>query len=122
MLPPNHNPPEGEGFVSFSVKPASGLVLGAQIKNRAYIKFDFNPWIAAPDSGPVIRTIGLYGDANADGKVTVSDVIFLINYLFKGGPEPIPVETGDVNCNGGITVSDVVYLINYLFKGGPPPC
>lgn len=26
------------------------------------------------------------GDANCDGKVSVSDVVYLINYLFKGGP------------------------------------
>lgn len=28
------------------------------------------------------------GDVNCDGKVTVSDVVYLINYLFKGGPPP----------------------------------
>ena len=61
------------------------------------------------------------GDANGDGKVTVSDVVYLINYLFKGGPPPIPYEAGEANCDARVTVSDVVYLINYLFKGGPPP-
>ncbi|HEX9911644.1 MAG TPA: dockerin type I repeat-containing protein, partial [candidate division Zixibacteria bacterium] len=69
---------------------------------------------------PVIEY--LRGDANSDKKTTVSDVVFLINYLFKGGPAPEPVYLGDVNCDGKVTVSDVVYLINYLFKGGPPPC
>ena len=73
----------------------------------------------------------LRGDANTDKKTTVSDVIYLINYLFKGGPAPNPVNLGDVNycqcpipqdCDGKVTVSDVVYLINYLFKGGPAPC
>jgi len=68
----------------------------------------------------------LCGDANADVKVTVSDVVYLINYLFKGGPAPLcppaPYLTcGDANGDGKVTVSDVVYLINYLFKGGPPP-
>ncbi len=62
------------------------------------------------------------GDVDDDGKVNVSDVIYLINYLFKGGPPPIPeLLVGDVNGDGKVTVSDVVYLINYLFKGGPPP-
>jgi hypothetical protein len=63
------------------------------------------------------------GDANADKKVSVADVIYLINYLFKDGPPPHPflLEQGDVNCDGYVRVSDVVYLINYLFKGGPPP-
>ena len=64
----------------------------------------------------------LRGDVNADKKLTVSDVMYLINYLFKGGPAPMPIKTsGDVNCDGQVTVSDVVYLINYLFKGGPAP-
>jgi hypothetical protein len=62
------------------------------------------------------------GDANRDEQITVSDVIFLINYFFKSGFSPIPLIAGDANCDGQVTVSDVVYLINYLFKSGPPPC
>lgn len=61
------------------------------------------------------------GDVNGDGKLSVSDVVYLINYLFKGGPAPVPIETGDPNYDGKATVADVVYLINYLFKGGLPP-
>jgi hypothetical protein len=64
----------------------------------------------------------LCGDCNGDGKITVSDVVCEINYLFKGGPAPIPLIAGDVNCDGKETVSDVVYKINYLFKGGPKLC
>ena len=64
----------------------------------------------------------VHGDDNADGKITVADVVYEINYLFKGGPPPCPYEVGDVNGDLGKTVSDVVYLINYLFKFGPPPC
>ncbi|MCJ7645662.1 hypothetical protein MUO65_01970 [bacterium] len=30
------------------------------------------------------------GDANCDTKISVSDVVYLINYLFKGGSEPCP--------------------------------
>jgi hypothetical protein len=122
MLPPNHNPPEGEGFVSLSVKPWWWLSSGTQIKNRAYIKFDSNPWVAAPDSGPVIRTIGFRGDANSDGVVNIPDIVYLINYLFIGGPGPEPWQAGDVNCDETVNANDVVYLINYLFIGGPPPC
>jgi photosystem II stability/assembly factor-like uncharacterized protein len=63
----------------------------------------------------------IYGDANGDGKITVSDAIYLINYLFKGGPAPDPLLSGDADCDGQVKVSDVIYLINYLFKGGPVP-
>jgi hypothetical protein len=69
----------------------------------------------------------LRGDPNGDRKITVSDVVYLINYLFKGGLPPLCLPPpflacGDANCDGKVSVSDVVYLINYLFKGGPPPC
>lgn len=64
---------------------------------------------------------GVCGDVNADRTTSVSDAIFLINHLFKGGPAPNPMASGDVNNDGKVNVGDVVYLISYLFKGGPEP-
>ncbi len=61
------------------------------------------------------------GDVNGDNKISVTDVIYFINYLFKGGNPPNPLGVGDANCDGKSTVSDVIFLINYLFKGGPAP-
>jgi len=63
----------------------------------------------------------LVGDANSDGFLNVSDLVYLINYIFKGGSAPNPLFLGDVNNDEYLTVSDVIYLVNYLFKGGPPP-
>jgi hypothetical protein len=48
-------------------------------------------------------------------------VVYLIGYLYRGGPAPDPVKVGDVNCDGIVDIGDVVYLITYLYKGGPPP-
>jgi hypothetical protein len=62
-----------------------------------------------------------YGDANGDGQIDVSDVVFLINYLFIKGPAPEPLSAGDSNGDCAVDVADVVYLINYLFVGGPTP-
>ena len=61
------------------------------------------------------------GDANSDRKVSISDVVYLISYLFKGGAAPKYLEAGDANGDGSVTLADIVYLINYLFKQGPPP-
>jgi hypothetical protein len=61
------------------------------------------------------------GDANSDEIVNVGDVVYVINYLFKSGPTPDPIQAADTNCDGVVDVGDVVYLINYLFKGGLPP-
>lgn len=62
------------------------------------------------------------GDANGDKQVNVGDAVFMINYVFKGGPAPDPLEAGDANCDSEVNVGDPVYLINYVFKGGPEPC
>jgi PKD repeat protein len=128
MLPPNVNPPEGEGFVTFSISPKKGLSNGTQVKNKALIRFDYNPWLQAPEAGPIVRVIRyaqppyLCGDADANGFVNISDAVYLINYIFAGGPAPNPLEAGDVDCNGFVNISDAVYLINYIFAGGPAPC
>jgi hypothetical protein len=62
------------------------------------------------------------GDANADGAINVGDAVYIINYIFKGGPAPAPYEAGDANKDGTVNVGDAVYIINFIFKGGPAPC
>ncbi len=65
------------------------------------------------------------GDLNSDGSVSVSDIVYLISYMFRGGkpPQCEPYTTcTDLNNDSLITVSDVIYLINYLLKGGTAPC
>jgi parallel beta-helix repeat protein len=63
----------------------------------------------------------LRGDANGDGIIDLGDLVYLIGYLYKGGPVPDPVWVGDCNCDEIVNLGDVVYLISYLYKGGPPP-
>ena len=75
-------------------------------------------------NGPIFLALyppWIKGDSNGDGELSVSDVVYLISYLFKNGPAPKFLSSADANCDEKITVSDVIYLINYLFKGGPPP-
>ena len=63
------------------------------------------------------------GDANGDGVINVGDVVYLVNFLYRNGAPPVPLEAGDANCDGIVNIGDVVYLIKYLYRGGdPPPC
>ncbi len=66
--------------------------------------------------------IPICGDVNADREITISDAVYMINYIFMGGDEPDPIETGEVNCDGRISLVDAVYIINYIFADGYEPC
>ncbi len=63
----------------------------------------------------------LCGDADASGLFSISDAVFLITYIFGGGPAPYPLCRGDADGNDLISISDAVYLIDYIFDGGPAP-
>src|SRR4030067_1282624 len=61
------------------------------------------------------------GDANSDYKVNLSDIIFKVNYVFKGGARPDPLCSGDDNADNEVNLPDIIYLVNFVFKGGPGP-
>ncbi|MBU2625279.1 MAG: S8 family serine peptidase [candidate division Zixibacteria bacterium] len=62
------------------------------------------------------------GDADGSGDVDIDDVVYIIAFVFTGGPSPVPVEaSGDADGSGEVDIDDVIYLIAYIFTGGPPP-
>jgi hypothetical protein len=65
------------------------------------------------------------GDVNEDPKgdcvIDIRDVVFLLNYVFKGGPAPDPMCIGDVDRDNDVDSDDALYLVSYLFLYGPPP-
>jgi hypothetical protein len=62
------------------------------------------------------------GDVSGDKIVTLSDVSFIMSYIFGGGPAPDNESLVDPNCSGSLSVSDAVLIINYIFASGPGPC
>ncbi len=65
--------------------------------------------------------IGQRGDVNGDGGTDLSDLIFMVDYSFGGGPAPDCSDEADVNGDGGVDLSDLIYLVDYSFGGGPAP-
>ena len=70
--------------------------------------------------------VGIRGNVDGIGGIDVSDLVYLIDYMFTGGPEPPCWSEANVDGLGaddasGIDMSDLVYLTDYQFTGGPPP-
>ena len=66
---------------------------------------------------------GQTGDINGgnDG-LDISDLVWLVSFIFDNGIEPIPYDAGDVDCNGDIDISDLVRVVDFMFSGGLAPC
>jgi hypothetical protein len=62
------------------------------------------------------------GDADGNDEVSISDAVYIINFIFGGGPAPTPLEAADVDCSGNVSISDSVFIINFIFGGGAAPC
>ena len=62
------------------------------------------------------------GDVNGDLDINISDLVYLINWGFMYGPEPVSLTDANMDNCSGIDINDMMYLCSYLFAGGPAPC
>ena len=83
------------------------------------------------------------GDLDGDGSRNITDAVRMVNYLFSGGPPPVPavcevfesgssdkdpifsvpteVQNGDVDGNGSVNITDVIRFVQWLFAAGDEP-
>ncbi|MEA2416274.1 MAG: hypothetical protein QOI58_2931 [Thermoanaerobaculia bacterium] len=128
----------GTGFnagatVTFGGSAATNVVVVSSIKitarTPAHAAGAVNVTVTNTDTSNGTLTNGyLYKpqqfDPNNDGTISPMDIIYLINYLYMGGPPPAGAAgllSGDANGDGVVNPLDIFYLINYLFLGGPRP-
>jgi hypothetical protein len=107
----------GDGTGTFNFNPIQSQI------GQHTVRFIASDGVLADSEDVVITVEGSYlcGDANGDWEIDIDDVVFLIGYIFSGGPAPVPLIAGDADCSGDIDIDDVVYLIAYIFSGGPEP-
>lgn len=67
--------------------------------------------------GPVF----LRGDADNNGKLDMTDAIFILRHLYQGGEAPLCEDAADADDTGVIALTDAVRILSFLFRGGPPP-
>ncbi len=125
----------------FSVTPEDGIV-DPQSSEDLILTFDGNAFAECVDetvtcylvissNDPVDPVVSVQVDMwsgrgdvfDPTCLVDLGDVVFLVNFVLKGGPAPDPVCMGDCNPphDGMVDVEDVMYLIQYLYQGGMPP-
>lgn len=132
---------QGRGsIVQFYLRVKEGVPVGTQTQIRPFNPVDESPGHTDPRRSSYADLSGLLnvyptlvggeltvvesvlcGDANGDALVNISDVVYLIAYIFAGGAAPSPPWTGDVNCDSMVNISDALYLL-FSAWGGPPPC
>ncbi len=61
------------------------------------------------------------GDANNSGDgPDIEDLVYLVDFMFAGGPPPPNIEAMDMDGSGeGPDVSDLVWLVEFMFANGP---
>jgi len=67
--------------------------------------------------------IGFRGNVDYDvgDAIDISDLVYLVDFMFNAGPAPPCFVEADMDASGGIDISDLVYLVDYMFNGGPAP-
>ena len=73
------------------------------------------------ESGPCCDGMRGNVDGSADGLIDISDVMYLVDFMFQAGPDPACSEEADVNGDASLDISDLMHLIDYAFRSGPPP-
>ena len=70
-------------------------------------------------------------DGDPDDIIDISDLVYLVDYMFTSGPAPTCAEEANIDgscCASGsseslsdIDISDLVYLVDYMFNDCPEP-
>ncbi len=103
FLPPNRTKPQGEGIVTFRIRPKSGLTNGTVITNMAQIFFDTNPVIVTNE---VTNIIDLTSPTSSVGTLpAASPANFTVSWGGNdSGGSGIATYDVDVSTDGGAYV------------------
>ena len=75
-----------------------------------------------------LDTVTVYGVADSNGNLlsggstsTLEDILYLLAYMYQGGPASPCERVNDINNDGSADLGDVIYGLYFLFAGGAPP-
>ena len=61
-------------------------------------------------------------NGSADGLIDVSDIVFLVSYMFNYGTPPPCLEEAEINgYSPAADIADLIALVRYMFNNGSAP-
>ena len=62
-------------------------------------------------------------DGDNDPISNITDLLYLVDYMFAFGPPPPCMAEANVDGVGeqSVDIADLIYLVDYMFISGPPP-
>jgi hypothetical protein len=119
-----------QGQVRFYIMPAEGEEIQSATLDGVDIMPDIvdNVYTATADKKNaklVVKFTGtgqggavLAGDANGDGKVTITDAVAIVNDILGNASDNFNEAAADVNGDGKITITDAVGVVNIILNQG----
>jgi hypothetical protein len=67
--------------------------------------------------------VGMRGniDYSVGDDPDIADLVYLVDWMFSGGPMPPCTAEADLTGDNVIDIADLVYLVDFMFNGGPAP-
>jgi hypothetical protein len=95
------------------LKPPAGG--GAGLETREVVPRTQGAWVTR------LAPVFVRGDADADGRINVTDAVVILLFLFAGRGPPLCRDAANADAQDGLQLTDAVFLLNWLFLGGRPP-
>ncbi len=106
-----------------SIDLKNGLSRGSRNPQNLTVSFDFASFSATVNEFTFDVVSGfpkfVRGDSDHDGRVEMSDITHLIEYLYLGKGEPQCQAAADSNDDNHIDISDILHLIGIMYLGYP---
>ncbi len=117
------------GWTIFWVSPADFGPVTIYVASNAANNNGFNTGdFIYTDSFTIIPTpasccVNFRGNVDGDSgdTIDISDLVFLVSFMFSGGANPPCIEEADIDGSGSIDISDLVGLVAFMFSGGLQP-
>ncbi len=102
------------GEWSYSIPPEEAgqtdtLVVGISL----FCQCDYDSCATILKYGLIDPSADFTGDCSSD----ISDLVFLVDFIFLGGPAPVPLLQADLSDDLSVDISDLVLMVEFIFGG-----